>query len=181
VYTIYDGYKNNDTTASGWTLYNAGNLYNSGQVTGRTTNLTNIGWGTNGAMIGNQGGGSNWNGIGFNGDRHYFTIVWAGLLYTQSYSGNWTFSTNSDDASFLWVGNNAVSPNYTGGRSTATVDNGDAHGMVYRSATVNLSANTYYPFRVQFGEQGGGYDCYTIITRPDGTALGNATGYLFSQ
>jgi hypothetical protein len=181
VYTIYDGYKNNDTTVSGWALYNAGNLYNSGQVTGRTTNLTNIGWGTNGAMIGNQGGGSNWNGISFNGDRHYFTIVWAGLLYTQSYAGNWTFSTNSDDASFLWVGNNAVSPNYTGGRSTATVDNGDAHGMVYRSATVNLSANTYYPFRVQFGEQGGGYDCYTIITRPDGTALGNATGYLFSQ
>ena len=181
VYTIYNSYKNNDTSASGWVVYDRGNLYNGGVATGRTSNLTNIGWGTNGAMIGNWGGNSYWNGIAFNGDRHDFTIVWYGFFYTQSYGGNWTFGCNSDDASFLWIGTNAVAPNYTGGRSTATVDDGDPHGMQARSTQVSLTANTYYPFRVQFGEAGGGYESVITVTRPDGTSFTDGTGYYFSQ
>jgi hypothetical protein len=60
----------------------------------------------------------------------------------------YTFYTNSDDASWLWIGNNAVSGFTT---ANATVNNGGLHGAVEQSGTVNLTAGIYYPIRIQYG------------------------------
>lgn len=58
-------------------------------------------------------------------------------------AGAYTFYTNSDDGSRLWVG------------STLVVDNDGLHGPVEKSGVINLAAGTY-PVAVSFFELGGG-------------------------
>jgi hypothetical protein len=65
----------------------------------------------------------------------------------------YTFFTASDDASYMWIGANAVTGFTT---ANATVNNGGAHGVVETSGTAALTAGVYYPVRIQFGEAGGG-------------------------
>jgi len=65
----------------------------------------------------------------------------------------YTFYTSSDDASYLWVGQNALN-GYT--TSNALVNNGNVHGIVEKSGTITLKAGTYYPIRIQYGQGGGG-------------------------
>ena len=60
----------------------------------------------------------------------------------------YTFYTTSDDASFLWIGNNAVSGFTT---ANATVNNGGLHGAGEQSGTITLAAGVYYPIRIQYG------------------------------
>ena len=66
--------------------------------------------------------------------------------------GTYTFYTASDDASHLWVGATAVSGFSTG---NAVVNNGGLHGYRGASGSINLAQGTYYPIRVQFGENFG--------------------------
>jgi hypothetical protein len=85
-------------------------------------------------------------------DGSSFSCQWLGYFKpttTQTY----TFYTSSDDASYLWIGPNALSGFTTG---NATVNNGNLHGNQEASGTASLTAGTYYPIRIQFGEQGGG-------------------------
>jgi hypothetical protein len=65
-------------------------------------------------------------------------------------TGVYTFYTTSDDASYLWVGNTAVS-GYT--RNNAIVNNGGVHPQTESSGTITLSAGIYYPIRVIYGNQ----------------------------
>lgn len=60
----------------------------------------------------------------------------------------YTFYTSSDDASWLWIGNNALSGFTT---ANAIVKNGGLHGAIEQSGTVNLTAGIYYPIRIQYG------------------------------
>lgn len=68
--------------------------------------------------------------------------------FLASYTGTHTFYLNSDDGSYLWVGLTALS-GYT--TANALINNGGLHGMNEVSATTDLVAGTYYPFRIQFG------------------------------
>lgn len=72
--------------------------------------------------------------------------------FLASYTGTHTFYLNSDDASYLWLGLTALSGYTTG---NALVNNGGLHGPTEVSATVNLVAGTYYPVRIQFGNNTG--------------------------
>lgn len=72
--------------------------------------------------------------------------------FLASYTGTHTFYLNSDDASYLWLGLTALSGYTTG---NALVNNGGLHGPTEVSATVNLVAGTYYPIRIQFGNNTG--------------------------
>ena len=170
-WTVYGGYFNEDVgfgTSPSFQFYPGNTGYavtNEGAYMGFTSNLAGLVAGTNGNIIGN---GGNW---------HTFCCEWVGFLYTQSYSGTWTFTTSSDDGSYLWVGVNAASGWTT---ANATVQNGGLHGQNARSGTATLNANTYYPIRIQFSENGGGFEMVTTFQRPDGTSFSDATGYLFS-
>jgi hypothetical protein len=75
----------------------------------------------------------------------------------------YTFFTTSDDASYLWIGATALSGFAT---SNATVNNGGLHGPTERSGTASLVAGTYYPIRMQMGEQGGGDVMEVRISTP---------------
>ena len=109
------------------------------------------------------------------GDGDNFSCQWLGYFKpttTQTY----TFYTTSDDASYVWIGANAISGFTT---ANATVNNGGAHGPIEASGSIALTAGVYYPIRIQFGEAGGGdvmtfnYSTSTI------TKTTNVTGLVF--
>lgn len=71
---------------------------------------------------------------------------------TITTGGSYTFTLNSDDAAFLWVGNTAkASPLQT---SSALVNAGGTHGAGNYTGTVTLAAGTY-PVALLYGDNGG--------------------------
>jgi hypothetical protein len=80
---------------------------------------------------------------------------WEFLGYFKApYTDNFTFFTYSDDASYLWIGNNAVSGFTT---SNCNVNNGGSHGTQGSfSSPVSLVGGQYYPIRIQYGQGAGG-------------------------
>ena len=108
-------------------------------------------------------------------DGSDFSVQWLGY-FKPTTTETYTFFTNSDDASYMWIGANALSGFST---ANATVNNGGLHGNVETSGTAALTAGIYYPIRMQFGERGGGdlfgfnYSTATI------TKTTNVTGLVF--
>jgi len=109
-------------------------------------------------------------------NRDNFNVEWIGYFYTQDYEGSWTFSTTSDDASYLWIGSTATT-GYT--KSNALVNNGGPHGMDIKSGSITLLADTYYPIRIQFGEEGGSNNMIVTFVTPDGTSITDGADYYF--
>jgi hypothetical protein len=108
-------------------------------------------------------------------DGTNFSIQWLGYFKpttTQTY----TFFTNSDDASYMWIGANALSGFTT---ANATVNNGGTHANVEKSGTAALTAGIYYPVRMQFGESGGGDVFGFNYSTPTITKTTNVTGLVF--
>ena len=91
-----------------------------------------------------------------------FSIQWLGYFLATT-TETYTFFTSSDDASYLWVGATARSGFTT---ANATVNNGGLHGTVEKSGTAALIAGTYYPIRIQFGENTGGDVMEVRISTP---------------
>jgi hypothetical protein len=85
-------------------------------------------------------------------DGSSFSMQWLGYFLPTT-TETYTFFLNSDDASYLWIGSNALSGFTT---ANATINNGGLHGPVEVSGTAALTAGVYYPVRFQFGENGGG-------------------------
>ena len=74
----------------------------------------------------------------------YYSFQWTGY-FKPNVTGSHSFYIASDDASYLWLGTSAVSGYTTG---NAFVNNGGAHGVQWRSASINLTAGRYYPMRM---------------------------------
>ena len=89
------------------------------------------------------------------GSEDFKSIEWKGY-FKPNYTGNHTFYIASDDASYLWIGDNAITGFSTG---NSFINNGGLHGVVEVSATTYLVKGIYYPIRIQFGENGGGAVC----------------------
>ena len=68
-------------------------------------------------------------------------------------TGTHTFSSTSDDMSYLWIGDEAIA-GYA--PSNALIDNGGPHGTNYAAGTIALTAGEYYPIRVIYGNVAGG-------------------------
>ena len=108
-------------------------------------------------------------------DGSNFSVQWLGY-FKPTTTETYTFFTASDDASYMWIGGNAITGFTT---ANATVNNGGLHGVVETSGTAALVAGTYYPVRIQFGEQGGGDSMtfnHSTATIPKTT---NVTGKVF--
>ncbi len=106
----------------------------------------------------------------------YYSVQWLGY-FLSNYTGTWTFYTNSDDASYLWIGPNATT-GFTA--ANATVNNGGLHGMVEKSGTVSLVAGQYYPIRIQFGENGGGDNMIVSFSTPELAKTTNGLGFFYT-
>jgi hypothetical protein len=106
-----------------------------------------------------------------NDDGSNFSCEWLGY-FLPSTTETYTFFTASDDASYVWIGSNAISGFTT---ENAIVNNGGLHGVQEASGTISLTAGVYYPIRIQFGELDGGdeltfsYSTPTIIKTNDVT------------
>lgn len=79
-----------------------------------------------------------------------FSMQWLGY-FKPNITGNYNFWLLSDDASYLWIGQNALS-GYT--TSNAVVNNGAQHpvGWATNTNSLILEANKYYPIRIQMGD-----------------------------
>jgi hypothetical protein len=64
-----------------------------------------------------------------------FSVRWRGSIYAAT-AGVYTFYLSSDDASWMWVGNNALSPT----AANAFINNGGSHGTITVQNTVFLTA-----------------------------------------
>lgn len=102
----------------------------------------------------------------FSSNDDFYTWEWNGY-FKPSTSELYTFYTTSDDASYLWIDNILV------------VNNGGLHGGTEASGTINLVANTYYPIKVQFGENGGGDFVTVNFSSNTITKTANGEGYYF--
>ena len=85
-------------------------------------------------------------------DGEGFSVQWLGY-FKPTTTETHTFFLNSDDASFMWIGATAVTGFTTG---NALINNGGGHAPQEVSGSIALTADQYYPVRIQFGEQGGG-------------------------
>lgn len=108
--------------------------------------------------------------------KDLYSVIWYGIFYSD-YTGTWTFSLNSDDASYMWIGPNADS-GYT--TSNANIRNPGLHGMNTVSCTVDLFSGQYYPIRIVFGENYGGDNCIFTCANPNLTATSDFTGRFFA-
>ena len=108
-------------------------------------------------------------------DGSNFSVQWLGY-FKPTTTETYTLYISSDDGSYLWIGANALSGFTT---AHANINNGGAHGSVEVSTTISLTAGTYYPIRMQFGEIGGG-DVFTFnYTTPTISKTTNVTGLVF--
>ncbi len=108
-------------------------------------------------------------------DGSNFSCEWLGY-FLPSTTETYTFFTSSDDASYVWVGSNAITGFTT---ANAIVNNGGAHGNRERSGTASLTSGVYYPIRIQFGEQGGGDVLTFNYSTPTISKTTTVTGRVF--
>jgi hypothetical protein len=104
-----------------------------------------------------------------------FTWQFRGYFFAPS-TGIYTFSTTSDDASYLWIGSVA---NRGFSTSNALVNNGGLHSARTISNSINLSAGTYYPIRIQMGQNFGGSILNVTFSGPNFGARTDGTGFFF--
>ena len=109
------------------------------------------------------------------GDGSNFSCQWLGY-FLPSTTETYTFFTSSDDASYVWVGSNALTGFTT---ANAIVKNGGTHGNQERSGTISLTSGVYYPIRIQFGESGGGDIMTFYYSTPTINLTATVTGRVF--
>ena len=112
-----------------------------------------------------------------NDGGHYFSIEWYGVCIPDQ-DGLWRFGINSDDASYLWIGDQAISQYSV---DNALVNNGTPHGMKYVENGINLKKDQIYPIRIQFGERGGYRDFVLRIISPEKPNITNYYSVLYTM
>jgi GLEYA domain len=103
------------------------------------------------------------------------SIEWRGY-FKPTVSDTYTFYTNSDDASYLWIGEIARSGYNTG---NALVDNGGLHGATEESGSIALSAGVYYPIRIQAGNNAVTGLCAVSWSNSTQAQTSNFSGLIF--
>ena len=112
----------------------------------------------------------------FTSSADNYSWEWIGT-FKSSTSGTYTFCTNSDDASYLWIGT-VAKVGYTVGN--ALVNNGGGHGMREICANTTLVGGTIQPIRIQYGEGGGGDAIIVRFTPPGASTIYNGVGYYYA-
>ena len=80
---------------------------------------------------------------------------WLGYWLATSdtiFSGSGYFGLTSDDASYLWIGNTAITGYTTG---NAVINNGGLHSSNTEIGNTPMTAGVYYPIRIQYGNNTG--------------------------
>lgn len=143
-FAIYNGYFESFTdTSSVFSFFTKNYPY----ATGISSNLTSLGTSTNGKYVA--------------GD--YRSICWWGFFRAKK-TGIYTFTTRSDDGSYLLINGNVV------------VNNSGIHAAQDRSGTCSLIAGTYYYIQIFYGNTQGNLEFSARYTEPGGSAISDASG-----
>jgi hypothetical protein len=100
------------------------------------------------------------------------TVLYTGYLLAD-YTGTWTFGMASDDASYLWIGNTAVTGYTTSNELVTASYNGSGTG------TISLTAGEYYPIRLLYGNSPASGNLTLTYAYTGQTATSDFTGKLF--
>ena len=104
------------------------------------------------------------------------TWLFRGYFLANTTATNWRFRTNSDDASYVWIGTNANQTDTNLNTSNAVVDNGGLHSERTRtSGNLSLTSGVAYPFAV-VGGNNTGPGILTLQWRPDTTTAWSSSG-----
>jgi hypothetical protein len=106
-----------------------------------------------------------------------YGIIWIGYFKPPT-TGTYTFYTSSDDGSAVWIGEFALSGSL---KSNAVLDNnyGGGQGNTERSATIELTADTYYPIRIVTLQGSGGDNCTFSWAGPGISKTTDLTQYYY--
>jgi len=117
-------------------------------------------------------------------ERHYFAVEWTGF-FKPNMTGEWLFTTNSDDVSFLWVESDNTNLNGVFTLENVSVDNRGLHGMQYRTSEdkkLFMTNGRFYRIKIQFSENGGGYDMIvTARCKNGGPTITDFTGFFYAE
>ena len=100
------------------------------------------------------------------------TELYIGYILSD-YTGTWSFTITSDDASYIWIGPTALSGYTTGNALTSASYLGPGTG------TISLSAGYYYPVRLLYGNGPSGGSLNLTYAHTGQSATNNFTGKLF--
>jgi hypothetical protein len=109
------------------------------------------------------------------GSWDLYSVEWFGFFYASD-AGSYTFYTESNDASYVWLGSVAQS-GYT--TANALVNNGGTHDVQERSGSITLTADTLYPIRIQFGDSASSDQFALSFSGPGIPRTYNLSGYVF--
>jgi len=94
-------------------------------------------------------------------------------------SGTYTFYVSSDDFSYAWIGAKAVSEWNV---SNASINNGGLHGEIEVSVDIPMKSGSYYPIRVQGGNNTGvGSVVFSYSSDSGIDKTTNFAGHVFSN
>ncbi|MBX2916024.1 MAG: fibronectin type III domain-containing protein [Cyclobacteriaceae bacterium] len=93
-----------------------------------------------------------------------FAMMWQGVIYIPV-AGNYTFMTNSDDGSKLYIGSYS--------ENNLVVNNDGAHGTQDREGTRNFSQPGVYNIIVTYFQGGGGFTMNPIYWKNTAHGVGN--------
>lgn len=95
-----------------------------------------------------------------NANSTKISVEWLGYIKSNA-DCTINVSMTSDDCSFMWIGDNALS-GYT--KNNTFINNGGLHPEVTKTNTFSLKSTEYYPLRIQFGQNKGGNKFTLSIT-----------------
>lgn len=152
-FTIYDGYFKDDLSF----FTNAEKLFS-----GRANNFQNIRNATEEY-------------IQVDKDELY-SVIWEGY-FLPDMDGKWTFGLNSDDSSYMWIGEKQEGY-FT---NNANINNNGLHGMVLVTCDEVLTKGRYYPIKIIFGQNYGGADLQFFYSINNSEKIYDFNGKLFKK
>ena len=109
------------------------------------------------------------------------TWMFRGYFLADTTATNWRFRTNSDDASYVWIGSDSTATDTNLNTSNAVVNNGGLHGAQTRtSSNISLTEGVFYPFTIVIGNNNGPGTLTLSFSSNGGTSYStNGLGYFF--
>jgi len=108
------------------------------------------------------------------------TWLFRGYFRADTTSTTWQFRTNSDDASYVWIGSDSTAIDTSLDTDNAVVDNGGLHGAQTRTSNnISLTDGVLYPFAVVIGNNSGPGTLTLEWRVNSGTWESDGAGYLF--
>ncbi|HZZ72331.1 MAG TPA: PA14 domain-containing protein, partial [Pirellulales bacterium] len=167
---FFNGWSGNDAT---YKTYSSLAPYFLARTPATTQQSTAWGSTFNSSGVGSNGAGSTLFPSGFANQGNAFDAVWVGQFYAAT-TGVYTFATNSDDGSTLYIDPNPSTNN------SPVVDNSFQQGQTTRTGSTTLTAG-FHQIVLTYDQGGGGLGFYAQVQGPGDASLQDIPNALLSS